>query len=161
MERNADTPGVIAPPPLMLLASFILGFAISAAAPLGLLADLPVAARYGAGGALCAAAIALALSAVGRFGAAKTPVNPYYAPVSLVTTGVFSHLRNPMYVSFYVLSLGLAIAFASEALILTTVVLAIAIHYGVVRREEAFLERKFGEEYRQYKARIPRYGWRF
>ncbi len=161
MQQKADTPGVIAPPPLMLLASLIAGFGLSAAAPLGLLAALGAGARYGVGGALCAGAFALALPAVRRFGAAKTPVNPYYPPTSLVTTGVFAHVRNPMYASFYVLSLGLAIAFASEGVLLTTLILALAIHYGVVMREEAFLDRKFGEEYRQYKARVPRYGWRF
>lgn len=159
MRLRPDTPDVIAPPPLLLLASLIIGFAVSVAAPVGLFAGLPVAARYGAGGALCAAAIALALLAVGRFGAAKTPVNPYHPPTALVTTGVFAHARNPMYVSFYVLSLGLAIAFAADGLVLTTLILAVTIHYGVVVREEKFLEKKFGDEYRRYKAKVPRYGW--
>jgi protein-S-isoprenylcysteine O-methyltransferase Ste14 len=34
------------------------------------------------------------------------------------------------------------------------------LHYGVVLREERYLERKFGEDYRRFKAEMPRYGWR-
>jgi protein-S-isoprenylcysteine O-methyltransferase Ste14 len=37
----------------------------------------------------------------------------------------------------------------------------IILHYGVVLREERYLERKFGEAYRLHKASVPRYGWRF
>jgi protein-S-isoprenylcysteine O-methyltransferase Ste14 len=36
----------------------------------------------------------------------------------------------------------------------------LALHYGVVKREERYLEAKFGEDYRAFKASVPRYGWR-
>ena len=38
------------------------------------------------------------------------------------------------------------------------VVAALVIHFGVVKREERYLEAKFGDAYRQYKASVPRYG---
>ena len=39
-----------------------------------------------------------------------------------------------------------------------TIVFVLVIHFGVVKREERYLEAKFGDAYRQYKARVPRYG---
>ena len=152
------TAGVIAPPPLLLLISLIIGFVLSGVAPLGLLEVFPTGVRYSIGGAMIIAALGLSLMAVMKFGAADTPANPYYPPSALVTSGVFATVRNPMYVGFYVFSLGLAIAFAADWLIATTAVLAIIIHKTVVKREERFMEMKFGEEYAAYKARVKRYG---
>ena len=40
---------------------------------------------------------------------------------------------------------------------MTLVPFALVIRYGVIAREEAYLERKFGEAYRLYKDRVPRY----
>ena len=37
---------------------------------------------------------------------------------------------------------------------------ALVLHYGVVRPEERYLEERFGADYRAFKARVPRYGWR-
>jgi protein-S-isoprenylcysteine O-methyltransferase Ste14 len=63
-----------------------------------------------------------------------------------------------MYVDFYGFSLGLAIIFAADWVIAATAVLAIVMHYFVIRREERFLEAKFGDSYRAYCARVKRYG---
>ncbi|MGB8896882.1 MAG: hypothetical protein WCD13_21625 [Pseudolabrys sp.] len=40
-----------------------------------------------------------------------------------------------------------------------TVVFVMVLHFGVVKREERYLEQKFGDAYRQYRDRVPRYGW--
>ena len=55
--------------------------------------------------------------------------------------------------------LGLAIALASDWMLVMTVVFAIILHFGVVRREERYLEAKFGDAYRNYRTKVPRYGW--
>ena len=52
---------------------------------------------------------------------------------------------------------GLAIAFDSFWLLLTLVPFAFVIRYGVVAREEAYLEGKFGERYRRYRIRVRRW----
>lgn len=158
MTQEPKTAGVIAPPPLLLLASLIMGWLLGLAIPLGLLSGLPSAFRHVAGGALGAGAFVLAFLAVSKFRAAKTPVNPYVPPAQLVTSGVFAAMRNPMYVAFYVLSLGVALAFALDWLLVTTAALALTIHHFVVKREERFLGRKFGEPYIAYRRKVRRYG---
>jgi len=52
---------------------------------------------------------------------------------------------------------GVGIAVRSPSILILTLPLAIAIRYGVVAREEAYLERRFGDTYRDYKARVRRW----
>jgi protein-S-isoprenylcysteine O-methyltransferase Ste14 len=51
----------------------------------------------------------------------------------------------------------LAIAFNSLWLLMTLALLALVIRYGVITREDAYLERKFGDVYRRYRARVRRW----
>ena len=71
----------------------------------------------------------------------------------------FRWTRNPIYLGGLVVMTGIAVAFALDWLILLIVPSALVLHFGVVRREEDYLDRKFGEEYRRYKARVSRYVW--
>ena len=84
----------------------------------------------------------------------------YRETLTLVTGGVFAWTRNPMYVGLTLLLVGLAIALASDWTLVLLVPAALVLHFGVVKREESYLEAKFGEAYRVYKGNVPRYGWR-
>ena len=66
-----------------------------------------------------------------------------------------------MYVGMGLAVIGIVIAFAFEWTLFALVVGALVMHFGVVLREERYLERKFGDEYRRYKQSVPRYGWKF
>ena len=66
-----------------------------------------------------------------------------------------------MYVGGTLFLAGLAILLASDWMLVMTIVFVPVIHVGVVKREERYLEAKFGEPYRQYKTRVPRYGLPF
>jgi protein-S-isoprenylcysteine O-methyltransferase Ste14 len=161
MPQTPGNAGVIAPPPLMLLAALALGFALDRAAPLGGLDAIATSVRWIVGGALIAIAIVVNLWGFFGFQRSGAPVNPYRSVTKLVTHGVFAHVRNPMYLGMILLTLGLAVALAGEWLAICGLLLWIAIHFGVVRREERYLEAIFGDEYRAYKSRVPPYGWRF
>lgn len=161
MSEAPPHPGIIAPPPLLLLAALIAGFALDYAAPLGLLAQMPAAARWIVGGLLILLALAVNLQGFFRFQRSGTPVIPYKSATKLVTDGIYAHVRNPMYVGMIALPLGLGVALAGDWLVICALILWIVLHFGVVRREERYLEAVFGEEYRAYKARVPPYGWRF
>jgi len=56
--------------------------------------------------------------------------------------------------------LGIVIGFALEWAFLLLIASLVLLHYGVVLREERYLERKFGDDYRTYKKSVPRYGFK-
>jgi len=62
-----------------------------------------------------------------------------------------------MYVGGGPLMLGLAVAFGIDWLPLLMIPGGLLLHFGIVRREEQYLVGKFGDEYRRYCARVPRY----
>ncbi|MES1155185.1 MAG: isoprenylcysteine carboxylmethyltransferase family protein, partial [Pseudorhodoplanes sp.] len=111
------------------------------------------------GGILFAAGLALILYAGHFFSLAKTNIPPWKPALHLVTGGLYAWVRNPMYVGFGFITAGLAVAFGSDWTFVLMLPAAILLHRGVVLREERYLEAKFGEPYRQYMARVPRYGW--
>jgi len=67
-------------------------------------------------------------------------------------------VRNPIYVAFIFVLAGVALAVGSDWMIVTGRGYAIVLHFCVVKREEAYLEARFGEMYREYKARVPDMG---
>lgn len=75
----------------------------------------------------------------------------------LVTSGLYSHVRNPMYVANFFLMLGLALASNSWVFALVGVPLATLMHRSIVAAEEHFLRSKFGPQYDAYCARVPRW----
>ena len=83
--------------------------------------------------------------------------SPGSRSTTIVDSGPYRFTRNPIYLGMVLGLIGLAIAFNSLWLLLTLVPFALVIRYGVVAREEAYLERKFGDVYRRYRARVRRW----
>lgn len=156
MRAIKDTPGVVAPPPLLYAAAFGVGLAVDfllLRIETGLAAQL----RYGLAALLFVAAVVLAVSALRRFRRAGTHAEPWRETTAIVTDGVYSVTRNPMYLAATLLYVAAALAADSVVTLLLLVPLLIVLHYGVIRREERYLEAKFGEEYRRYKAAVRRW----
>lgn len=155
-----DTPGVIAPPPAIALAVVIAGLALDRLTPIGVTAAVfPYSARL-TFGAVFVMWSAWALSrALIRFRLAGTPPEPWKPTTALVSRGIYSRTRNPIYQAFGLFVLGVAFAFASDWTILLLPPGALVMHVFVVRREERYLEARFGESYREFAAKVPRYGW--
>lgn len=160
MSKANDTAGVIAPPPLLALAAIVFGLLLDGLFPAYLLgALLPGGEHRLIGAVLIAAAVGLAIPAMLAFRRAGTPVEPWKPADVLVTNGIFHFVRNPMYVGLLLFVAGLALLLASDWTLVMTVVLALVLHVGVVKREERYLESKFGDAYRDYREAVPRYGW--
>jgi protein-S-isoprenylcysteine O-methyltransferase Ste14 len=153
-----DTPGVIAPPPLIFLAFLLVGFLLDG--------GIPLAMRPASIGALAWWIAAIVIGVVGilsmaagitNFTRASTPVPTRRPTTALVTRGIHGLTRNPIYVGMFLIYLAIAVAANSLWLAILVVPLALIIRYGVVAREEVYLERKFADAYRDYKSRVRRW----
>ena len=159
MAESQDTAGVIAPPPLIAVATLVLGLLADWLLPLFVIETVLGSWWRGfLGGLLVAAGAALAIEARQRFIEAGTNVQPWKPSLRLATAGVYQHVRNPMYCGLILMVGGIGIAFASDWTLLLLIVMILVLRNGVVLREERYLENKFGEEYRSYKAKVPRWG---
>ena len=154
MPPERDLPGVIAPPPVIYLAGLGIGFALEGLLPGGSLAGV---VRWGLGAALAALALGVLGWWVSSFREAQTPLPPYEPTTALVTGGPYRLTRNPGYLGFALLYAAIALlADAPWALLPLPVVLAV-IQQGVIVREERYLERLFGADYRDFKERTRRW----
>lgn len=154
VDDERDRPGVIAPPPLIFAAALLIGLLIEKAAPAAL---LPGSLRMALGIPLVGASFLLAMWAARTMHRAGTNIDPRKPATALVVTGPFRFTRNPLYLSLSLLYLGVtALVNALWPLVLIPVVLVV-IRYGVIDREERYLERKFGQAYREYKATVRRW----
>jgi protein-S-isoprenylcysteine O-methyltransferase Ste14 len=158
--QQADDAAVargIARPPVLYLACLLLGLALDRVLPLPLI--LPEAAlfRWTVGGGLILIGVAILAAGVRNFSRAATPV-PSNQPVrALVTTGIHGWSRNPIYVGMCLLYAGIGIAARRPWVLILALPLVVILRYGVVAREETYLERRFGDAYREYKARVRRW----
>jgi protein-S-isoprenylcysteine O-methyltransferase Ste14 len=151
---------VIAPPPLIALIVVVVGLLLDRLLPADVLSVLlSFWARVLLGVVLAGAGGAIAVVAEFQFKAVGTNVMPWKPALHLATDGIYQHVRNPMYVGLALLVAGIAIGLASDWMLVLLVPAALVMHFFVVRREERYLEAKFEEAYRNYMARVPRYGW--
>ena len=149
-----DHPGVVIFPPLLLVICVAGGALAHALCPYRL--PLGPWARW-AGGALGLAALILALWGQRTMKAAGTNVRPSLPALAIAAGGPFAFTRNPLYLALILLFTGIGLALRSPAFLAALAPLALVLHFGVVLREERYLEAKFGDVYRGYKKRVRRW----
>ena len=155
--NDTGTAGVIARPPLLFLAALLLGLAADHLLPLPFAVRNADVVRWIIAGSLILSGLAVFAAGVRNFSRAATPVPTNEPTRALVTTGVHGWTRNPIYLGMFLVYGGIGVAARSPWTLILTLPLAITIRYGVVAREEAYLERRFGAAYRDYKARVRRW----
>jgi protein-S-isoprenylcysteine O-methyltransferase Ste14 len=156
-EPAPDHPDVMVFPPLIPLTTLLFACLLQWLVPLGWIANLDTPVRTGIGAIV--ALSGLVTTSAGRRALVQhgTNVNPLQPSTVLVTDGIFGRTRNPLYVGILVALCGIALIFDLDWLPILILPSCLLLHFAVVRREESYLERKFGEAYRRYKARVPRY----
>ena len=153
-SRERDVAGVIAPPPLIVGGFLLLGGLAHYFAPVGVMQG---SMNGVAGIILILLALPLAALAIRGMIRAQTHFDPYKPSTALLTDGVYRFTRNPMYVALLTLAAGIALMVNSAWMLAGLVPAAVVLRYGVIAREERYLERKFGEQYRHYLGRVRRW----
>jgi protein-S-isoprenylcysteine O-methyltransferase Ste14 len=155
MSDTADTAQVIIRPPIAWALAVLAGLALNWLMPLPFVPGmLPVGWLGATVFALALVLVAWAIATMTRTGSNVPTSLP---TTTIVETGPYRFTRNPIYLGMFLGLAGLAIAFDNLWLLATLVPFALVIRYGVVAREEAYLERKFGDVYRHYRARVRRW----
>ncbi len=150
-ESERDNPGLVVMPPLLPLSALALAVVLEWLMPLGFLGDPWLIGWQGwLGIVLSLSGIGYALWAVSAFSEAGTAVEPDKPSTVLVTTGPYAYSRNPIYLGFLLIYLGIIFGFALEWGLFIFPLLWLALDRFVVVKEEAYLHRKFGADYNAF-----------
>jgi protein-S-isoprenylcysteine O-methyltransferase Ste14 len=154
MEDQLDHPRVVIFPPL------IIGLTLLLAIGLHWLWPLPISMRPLAlvlGAVLSTLGVGSAAWGRKTMMQAGTNVSPFKPSTAIVTEGPFSFSRNPLYVGITSLFIGLSLLIGTWWGFMLIVPAELILHYGVILREERYLEQKFGDSYLTYKNAVRRY----
>ncbi len=149
-----DNAGVIAPPPLIYAITLILSLFLHQRIPLPL---VPRKIKNLLGGTLIGSAVVPGLLALRKMRRAGTNVNPTQPTTTLIVEGPYRFTRNPIYLGITLLYTGIAILANTLWPILLLPGVLFVMTRGVIEREEAYLEQKFGPQYLAYKAKVRRW----
>ncbi|MBD9424009.1 isoprenylcysteine carboxylmethyltransferase family protein [Pseudomonas sp. PDM15] len=156
MAVEPDSAGVRFPPPFIYLGALLLGLAADwflALSNFGIDRWLLVAT----GALLFAAGAATMPAAVGLFRRLGTHVPPSRPTTLIATTGPYRWTRNPMYLGMALVYAGIAVGFDGPIALALLPLVLMVIQRQVIAREERYLEAKFGDDYRRYKAEVRRW----
>jgi protein-S-isoprenylcysteine O-methyltransferase Ste14 len=156
--NDVGTAGVIARPPLLFLSAVLLGLGADRLLPSVFAVPGGDLVLWTVDGCLILIGTALMAAGIRGFLRAATPVPTNQPTRALVTTGVNRWTRNPIYLGMFLIYGGIGVAAHSTWILVLVLPLAILIRYAVIGREEAYLERRFGDVYLDYKRRVRR--WR-
>jgi protein-S-isoprenylcysteine O-methyltransferase Ste14 len=152
-DPNPDTPGLAVPPPVLYFVPLAIGLGVNRLFPRPIL-PRGMAAIVGVGLLVLALVGFAGMWAMRRAG---TSPNPYRPTTALVIEGPYRFTRNPMYLGFTLIYLGVTAWVNSLWPLLPLPLILLLIQTTVIAKEEAYLERKFGEPYRQYRRRVRRW----
>jgi protein-S-isoprenylcysteine O-methyltransferase Ste14 len=153
-EGTKDSPDVISCPPLVYLGALGLGLLLDWLVPVQRFssASCPVT-----GWILAFSGFLIGFWGVRTFIRAGTNVRPDLPVTALVTDGPFRYSRNPLYMACTIIYLGITLSVGSFWLLVALIPTLAVVHYKIVRREEEYLEGRFGDCYRAYKAQVHRW----
>lgn len=152
-----DRAAVRIPPPLMNLIGIGLGVALDRLVWPMEVGALGGAAGVGLGAVLVLLGVTANALAFVHFRRTGQNPKPWKPTPALVAQGIYRYSRNPMYVGMGLIQAGIGIATGVLWIAVMVVPVLAAVYFTAIRHEEAYLEKKFGQPYRQYKASVRRW----
>lgn len=151
---SSDSPGVITHPPFIYAGGLLIAFGLHWLWPMPILTG-PVGDWVG--GLLIVLGLAVAVWAIVTFVSAGTNVPTHKPSTTVVSRGPYRFSRNPIYVGLTAVMGGIGLMANTAWVLILLVPTLLVMHYGVILREERYLEAKFGADYRAYAERVRRW----
>jgi protein-S-isoprenylcysteine O-methyltransferase Ste14 len=156
LPESEDTlgPGLKFPPPLLVGVIIGCGYLVDWIIPLPVLSGDFV---WLSGAVLMVVALLLALTGLFHFLEAKTHVEPWHPTTTIIKQGVFGYSRNPIYLAFCIATVGSGLVLNSWWILMGVLPLMCLLQQLVIKREEVYLESKFGVVYLDNKRQVRRW----
>lgn len=154
LERDEKGAGVKFPPPLIFLILMIAAYGVHYIWPISLPSSLIL--KF-IGVKLIILGFCIIIIAATSFKRVETSIEPWKPTTAIISTGIFAYSRNPIYVAFCLITIGIGVVLNNVWMVLCTAPSALLVYYVAIKKEEAYLEQKFGEEYVQYKNKVRRW----
>ena len=155
MTETVDAANAIIRPPIAWGLAIVAGLGAGWPYPLPFVP--PSIPHVLVGSVVFALGFALAIWAIVTIRRAGTQIETYKPTTTIVANGPYRFTRNPVYLGMFLGQAGLAIGFNNLWMLAMLAPFYLVIRYGVVAREEAYLDRKFGPVYLSYKSRVRRW----
>ena len=152
--QGPDNAGVRVPPPILLVVAILAGYGLQQVWALEL---TNWSGRYAAAWALIGVGVIILIVGWVQFYRAKTNIQPHRPSSNLIQSGLYRFSRNPIYVAGLLLQLGIALLMNNLWIVLLVPVSKLVFDRYIIAREEAYLERAFGEVYLDYKRTARRW----
>lgn len=147
-------PGVKIPPPLIFLFFGYLGYLLET-----YMFEAPklIKMPWPFGGACILLGLLVVVYAKLLFIRHKTKIEPWRPTTTIVQTGIFAYSRNPIYLAFCLMTFGVGLVLGRYFIIASIVPALFFVRYYVIKKEEAYLEKRFGDDYLAYKNKVRRW----
>jgi protein-S-isoprenylcysteine O-methyltransferase Ste14 len=158
VSDDNDHAAVKFPPPLVGVLTILIGFGLGWFFPIMDDFLVPAPARYWVGGIICiVSALVFVVWPFKLFQKIEQDPKPWTSTPEIIVTGPYKFTRNPMYLMMVLWCVGFSIILDEAWVFVLAPVCGIVIYLTAIRHEEIYLEEKFGDSYRQYKANVRRW----
>jgi len=157
MANKKDNPGIYIPPPVIYLTIFLVAIFLQSKWPINKSFFNSVICKITGAALILIAIVFFLFRSLRQFFLSKNTVITVLPAQSLQTTGIYSLTRNPMYLGLILIYLGITCFVGNWWNLVLFPLLLLIVQEYIIKREEKYLERRFGQSYLAYKKKVGRW----